>query len=125
MMRGFKYPFSFGEDGAPVEATDSELVASALYFMLDQAPRSRVDRVSGGPDLERYLFTNDAFLASAGVRREVTNLVAFNEPRVIVEGVNVAFREARSGDVRELLVTMFWQYKGTVYKSNRAQRVEL
>jgi phage baseplate assembly protein W len=115
--RGIRYPFNlFG--GAPTEATDDTLVASALTQLFSQEKRERVYADLNGVNLVSYVFDNLNDVLRANLRREITLAVSRFEGRVKIEKVVVRFVQVGGKPVVDLV--LLWRYQGRVYSAARA-----
>jgi len=115
--KGIKYPFNlFG--GAPDEATDDVLVASALTQLFSQEKRERVYNDQNGVNLVAYVFDNLNDVLRANIRREIILAVSRFEGRVKIERVLVRF--VGVGGKRVVDLVLLWRYQGRVYSAARA-----
>lgn len=114
--RGILYPFSIRE-GAPKEAKDETLVASALTQLLSQERGERVYNDNNGVSLLPYIFEQETALVAADIRREIVLAVAKYEPRVSVETVPVQYRLVDNNSVLE--AALVWRYQGRVFSVGR------
>jgi len=116
--RGIRYPFNlFG--GAPDEAKDGELVASALTQLFSQEKRERVYNDLNGINLTEYVFDNQNDVLKANVRRDIVLAVSRFERRVSIERVNVRFVNV-AGTKPTLDLELVWRYQGRAYSVARA-----
>lgn len=118
-MKGIKYPFQISDEkGAPEEAEEDELVASAITQLMSQRKGERPYRPLDGVDLHDYIFEHEEPLIRANVRRELQLGLTRFEPRVRVERVLARFIEtAGGGKAFEPLV--LWSFRGTTNSTSR------
>lgn len=115
--KGIRYPFNlFG--GAPSDAADDTLVASALTQLFSQEKRERVYADLNGVNLISYIFDNLDDVLRANIRREIILAVSRFEGRVKIEKVIVRFVRAGGHQVVDLV--LLWRYQGRVYSAARA-----
>lgn len=114
--RGIRYPFTLRE-GAPREAKDEVLVASALTQLFSQERGERVYNDDNGVSVLPYIFENEQALVAADIRREIVLAVARYEPRVSVESVPVQYSTIDGQRVLDSVVV--WRYQGRVFSVGR------
>lgn len=114
--RGIRYPFTLRE-GAPKEAKDEVLIASALTQLFSQERGERVYNEDNGVSVLPYIFENEQELVAADVRREIVLAVAKYEPRVSVESVPVRYKTIEGQRVLDSV--LLWRYQGRVFSVGR------
>lgn len=113
---GWAFPPSFGRGGGEVDmASGAEDVHQSLRILLSTAPGERVMLEDFGCDLRRVAFEEiDQGLVNS-LTALITDAVLLYEPRVTLEGVEVATDQAADG---VLLITLSYTIRSTNSRYN-------
>jgi uncharacterized protein len=89
--RGWAFPPEFGPGGAEVAMVAAEQdIAESLTILFGTALGERAMRADFGCDLSRYMFEEVDRALLGSIRDAVSDAVLYHEPRIRLDGVDVA-----------------------------------
>jgi phage baseplate assembly protein W len=91
---GFAFPFQKGATGFPASASNNDLIQQALVQLVLTGRGERVMRPDVGSGAYSFVFQSTGAALQALIQRDVRNVIAKYEPRVIVQEVRVTTNDA-------------------------------
>ncbi len=96
--RGWSFPPAFDRSDASVAMVAAEDdIRESLWILLTTIPGERVMLPDYGCGIHEHVFDGIGETLFTYLRTHIEHAVLFYEPRIVLEGVEIAFRDGRDG----------------------------